>query len=98
MRMFRPGLLCAPPGPSPCCAHRIVALPFFLPHDHLRWIFMMYCGHGIIQSTSLPRLHIFTPHLSYLRDEHGKLRAKVIQEIRGAARAGDALALPVLFA
>lgn len=54
--------------------HSVVALPFCLPHDQLRWAFMMYSGNGSVQTNSLPRLHQFSPHLAHMRDPRGKLQ------------------------
>jgi hypothetical protein len=45
-----------------------MAYPFMLPHEHLRWAFIVYSSEGSLAAARLPKLHAFTPHLAYARD------------------------------
>ena len=48
-------------------------MPFTLPHDHLRWMFLALSNDGDSYPVKPPRLHAFTPHLAQRRDMKGRL-------------------------
>ena len=52
---------------------RVVSNPFALPHEHLRWCFLLYASDGVLHATNIPPMQVFTPHLAYLRDARGRL-------------------------